>query len=90
MILGPVIPHEQHRASQQSAFTHGQRGGDSRRSNGRVLTHTGGPRHPSSGFASSRPAGARSAAGLKGQIREVLTRRPLPEPSLPNRHGTSH
>ena len=40
--------------------------GDSQRSNGQVLTIDDGARHPSSGFTSSRPAGARSAAGPRG------------------------
>ena len=39
-----------------------QRGGDSQRSNGQVLTTRTGARHPSSGYISPRPAGARSAA----------------------------
>jgi hypothetical protein len=60
VVFGPVISYEQHQRSSHSKSGQ-QRGGDSQRSNGPVLT-TPGARHPSSGFVSSRPAGARSAA----------------------------
>ena len=59
---------------------------DSRRSNGQVLTKTSGHVIPAAVVASSRPAGAPSAARPPSdQIRGVLTRWPLPEPDCRSR-----
>jgi len=62
MVLGPVIPNEQHRLPflgglKRSCSARAEE--DSWRSNGQMLT-TPRARHPSSGFASSRPTGDRA------------------------------
>jgi hypothetical protein len=52
--------------------------------------HKAGARHPISGHApstSGRTVCRKTSKGLKS---EVLTRQPLPEPSLPNPPGRSH
>ena len=59
------------------------------RPNGQVLTNPrAGARHPISGHACSRPAGARSDEDLQAQMSRVLTRQPLPtEPAQPGRQN---
>ena len=64
-----------------------QRGGDTQRSNGQVLTA---PRGTSSHQLSLSPHDQRAHGlpqDLKGQMVKVLTRQPLPEPSLPATPG---
>jgi hypothetical protein len=72
--------------------TNQQRGGDSQRPNGQVLTRTS-PGHDIPAAVTS-PHDQR-AHGLLQDLTEdqrprVPTRQPLPEPSLPNSPGTSH
>src|ERR1039458_9485487 len=63
MILSPVVTDQHHpQPPARSLGQDQQRGGDSQRPNGQVLTTTTGARHPSSGYISPRPAGARSVA----------------------------
>jgi hypothetical protein len=92
VILGPVIPNEQHlRPSRHSPPAHPQqRGGDTRRSNGQVLTATAGHVIPSA----VTPPHDRRAHGLPPDLEDpmsgVLTRRPLPQPILPKHNRQSH
>jgi len=66
MVLGPVISHEQHRASRSDSDTVKsveEAAGDLMV---KCSPQLNGARHPSSDFASSRPAGAQSAEGPLG------------------------
>jgi hypothetical protein len=68
-----------------------QRGGDIQRSNGQVLTQPGGG---TSSHQRSRllTTSGRTVCRKTSRVRMsgVLTRQPLPEPSLPGPPGTSH
>src|SRR5665647_1232967 len=66
MVLGPVISHEQHRASRFDSDTVSsveETAGDLMV---KCSPQPNGASHPSSDFASSRPAGAQSAEGPLG------------------------
>ena len=86
MVLGPVIPDEQHRPPFLTRPRPRPAAGSRlRRSNGQVLTNPG-PGHDIP--AAVTPAHDRRAHGLpqdlQGQMRRVLTRRPLPDRSCTN------
>ena len=92
VIFSPVIADEQHQPSRDIApETDWQRRGDSQRSNGQVLTRQawGTSSHQRLRLltTSGRTVCRKASKGLKSG---VLTRRPLPEPSLPNPPGRSH
>jgi len=89
--LGSVIADEQHPASSRYYPDEQQRGGDTKRSNGQVLTAAG--RGTSSNqrsrllTTSGRTVCRKTSKGLKSGM---LIRQPLPEPSLPKPPGRSH
>ena len=92
MVLGPVITYDSTASpsySDVSVFRSSAEE-DSRRSNGQVLT-TPGARRPNSGFRLLTTNGrtvCRETCTV--QMRRVLTRWPLPEPSLPKQAGKCH
>jgi hypothetical protein len=70
MVLGPVISHEQLRASSLCSDTVSSAEETASDLKVKCSPQQHGARHPGSGFASSRPAGARSAARPPGHEAE--------------------
>jgi hypothetical protein len=93
VIFSPVVTDKQHpRPPHPRPNTTQQRGGDTQRPNGQVLTGKS-PGHNIPAAITS-PHDQR-AHGLLQDLTEdqspkVLTRQPLPAPSLPNNPGGSH
>ena len=90
MVLGPVISHEQHRASRIDSDTV-----SSVEETASDLMAKCSPQHTGHVIpAAISPPHDQRAHGLpqdlRGQMSGVLTRRPLPEPSLPKRPDKCH
>jgi hypothetical protein len=90
MVLGPVISHEQH-CNSSPALSVDYSSAEETPSDLMVkCSPSSGARHPSSGSPPHDQRAHGLPQDLEGLMSGVLTRQPLPEPSLPKPPGESH